>query len=176
MNSQSVIDPPWLAAARSQIGVREIPGPQHSPGVMGMVARAAGWLGIRVTDDETPWCGTFVASCMAAAGFSPPRGAIGVRASWWAGWGQPLSSTATRPPLGAIAVFTRAGGGHVGFVTAVYANGDLDILGGNQRNAVNIARFPRARLSAFRWPPGTPIGPIAPWATVMARATDGNEA
>lgn len=169
-------EPIWIKAARSQIGVRETAGPRHSPGVMGMVARAALWLGIAVRDDETPWCGTFVASCIAAAGFKPPRGAIGVRASWWAGWGEALSTTATRPPLGAIAVFTRAGGGHVGFVVAVHANGDLDILGGNQANAVNIRRFPRARLTALRWPPGVGLGQPAPWSTTATAATDGNEA
>ncbi|MBU6167113.1 MAG: TIGR02594 family protein [Alphaproteobacteria bacterium] len=170
------IDPPWLRAARSQIGVREIPGPRHSPGVMGMVQRAKGWLGIAVHDDETPWCGTFVASCMAIAGFRPPRGAIGARAIWWAGWGEAISSTGTRPPLGSIAVFTRAGGGHVGFVVAVYENGDLDILGGNQANAVNIRRFPRARLTAFRWPPGAAMAGPAPWANAATQITDGNEA
>lgn len=169
-------EPAWLKAARSQIGVREIPGPRHSPGVMGMVARAAGWLGIPVRDDETAWCGTFVASCIATAGFKPPRGAVGVRASWWGGWGEALSVTATRPPLGAIAVFTRQGGGHVGFEVGVHADGDLDILGGNQGNAVNIRRFPRARLTALRWPPGAAMAGPAPWADAGTDRTDGNEA
>lgn len=166
-------EPAWLAAARSQIGVRETAGLRHSPGVMGMVARAAGWLGIAVRDDETAWCGTFVASCIAAAGFSPPRGAIGVRASWWAGWGAPVSLVSTRPPIGSIAVFTRAAGGHVGFVVAVHRNGDLDILGGNQGNAVNIRRFDRARLTALRWPAGVPYAALAPWADGTAAPTTG---
>jgi uncharacterized protein (TIGR02594 family) len=166
-------EPQWLKVARGQIGVREVPGPAHSPGVMGMVAAAAGWLGIPVRDDETPWCGTFVASCIAAAGYRPPRGALAVRASWWAGWGDAVSTTATRPPLGAIAVFTRDGGGHVGFVVAVHDNGDLDILGGNQGNAVNIRRFPRRRLTAFRWPPGAALARIAPWSIGAVAATTG---
>jgi uncharacterized protein (TIGR02594 family) len=163
----------WMKAARSQIGVREIPGAQHSPAVMGMVARAKGWLGITVKDDETAWCGTFVASCIAAAGFAPPRGAIAARASWWAGWGEDVGTTATRPPLGSIAVFTRNGGGHVGFVVGIHDNGDLDILGGNQGNAVNIRRFPRTRLSALRWPPGAPRADLAPWAEAATAATTG---
>jgi uncharacterized protein (TIGR02594 family) len=169
-------EPAWLRAARSQIGMREIRGPQHSPGVMGMVARAKGWLGITVRDDETAWCGTFVAACLATAGFTPPKGAIGARAKWWASWGIDVSSASTRPPLGALAVFGRDGGGHVGFVTAVYPDGDLDILGGNQGNAVNIRRFPRERLIAVRWPPGVPFEAPAPWAVAVAQATDGNEA
>lgn len=149
-----MIEPKWLTIARRSIGVREIPGPRHAPGVMAMVGRAAGWLGIRVADDETPWCGTFVAACMADAGFTPPRGFIGVRARAWADWGTPISLMVRFPPLGAIAVFGRTGGGHVGFITGIYGNGDLQILGGNQGNAVNERRFPRTRLVAVRWPCG----------------------
>lgn len=165
--------PTWLKAAYSQIGVREIPGPANSRGVMAMVERAKGWLGISVTADSVPWCGTFVASCMAIAGFKPPRGAIGVRAKWWATWGESVGTTATRPPLGAIAVFDRAGGGHVGFVVAVHDNGDFDIIGGNQGDAVNIRRFPRSRLLALRWPSGVPHAETAPWAKGKTAKTSG---
>lgn len=157
-------EPAWMTEARRQIGVREIAGPRHSPGVMGMVSRAAGWLGIAVRDDETPWCGTFVASCMAASGFKPPRGFVGVRAKAWASWGIAIPTNVTRPPIGTIAVFDRAGGGHVGFVAGVHRNGDLAILGGNQGNEVNIRRFPRARLTAFRWPAGVALADTVAWA------------
>lgn len=133
---------------------------------MAMVGRAAGWLGIKVTDDETAWCGTFVSACLATAGFKPPRGAVGVRARWWGGWGDPLSLT-ERPPLGAIAVYSRPGGGHVGFVVGMTPQGDLIILGGNQGNAVTEARFarndPRLKLVALRWPAGVPRAAPVPW-------------
>lgn len=156
-------EPLWLQYARRQIGIREIPGPRHEPRILAMIERAQAWLGINVNTDEVPWCGTFVADCMQAAGFKPPRGAIAVRAKWWAKWGQDVGNV-TRPPVGAIAVFGRRGGGHVGFVTGVYSNGDLNILGGNQGNAVNIRRFPRSRLVAFRWPTGVAWAASAPFA------------
>lgn len=82
-----------------------------------------------------------------------------------------LSSAAV--PLGAIAVFGRTGGGHVGQVVGVYANGDLDILVANQGNAIDIRRFPRYRLIAFRWPADHPIGPAAPLVRVVSAATSG---
>jgi uncharacterized protein (TIGR02594 family) len=154
-------EPIWLQYARKQIGIREIPGPRHSAGVMGMVKRARDWLGIAVNSDEVPWCGTFVADCMIAAGFPRPRGAIAVRAKWWLNFGHKLPMN-DRPPLGAIAVFGRQGGGHVGFVVAWHTNGDLDILGGNQGNAVNVRRFPKARLVGLRWPTNAVPMALAP--------------
>jgi uncharacterized protein (TIGR02594 family) len=102
---------------------------------------------------------------MHAVGFKPPRAFVGLRAKAWANWGVALSTTATRPPLGAIAVFGRDGGGHVGFVEGVYGNGDLAILGGNQADAVNVRRFPRTRLIALRWPAGVALVDAAPFAS-----------
>jgi uncharacterized protein (TIGR02594 family) len=166
-------EPPWLAYARRQIGIREAPGPANEPRIMAMAKRAAKWLGITYTADSVPWCGLFVSECMEACGFAPPRGFIGIRAKSWPNWGTALSTTATRPPIGAIAVFGRDGGGHVGFVESVHPNGDLNILGGNQGDAVNIRRFPRARLIALRWPPGTPLAATAPFARTPGQMTTG---
>lgn len=168
-------EPPWLTYARSFIGVREIPGARHEPRIMAMIRRAAeaGWLGVDVTSDEVPWCGTFVADCLRHAGFKAPRGFIGVRARAYEKWGVAASTLDGRPPLGALAVFTRQGGGHVGFVVAAHRNGDVDILGGNQNNAVNIRRFPANRVTAYRWPATYPEGRVAPWSKASAPETTG---
>jgi hypothetical protein len=58
-------------------------------------------------------------------------------------------------------VFSRKGGGHVGF----YVGEDktyFHVLGGNQSNAVNVMRIAKARCVAIRWPTGVPVvgGPI----------------
>jgi uncharacterized protein (TIGR02594 family) len=149
------------------IGTRETPGPASNSRIMGWAVRARAWLGSAYGADAVPWCGLFVAECMHAAGFKPPRAFVGLRAKAWAAWGVSVSMTATRPPIGAVAVFGRKGGGHVGFVTGVYRNGDLDILGGNQGDAVNIRRFGRNRpegpLLALRWPSGVMLADPAPW-------------
>ena len=167
-----VKDPPWLAYARRQIGVREIAGPRHEPRVLAMWRRIGRWAGIAVQTDEVPWCGAFVADCLlTGAGIKPV--AISARARAWATWGGPISLAATRPPLGAIAVFGREGGGHVGFVVAAHHEGSLDILGGNQGNAVNIRRFPRSRLIALRWPAGVPMVDSVQWATTPGVSTTG---
>ncbi len=159
--------PPWLAHARTLIGTRETPGPANNSRIMAWATAARAWLGAAYAADSVPWCGLFVAEVMRAAGFKPPRGFVGLRAKAWASWGQDAGMAATRPPLGTIAVFGRVGGGHVGFVTGVFRNGDLMILGGNQGDEVNERRFARHRqagpLIALRWPWGVTVAPPAPW-------------
>jgi uncharacterized protein (TIGR02594 family) len=162
----------WLDEARRLIGTREVPGAANNPVIMGWGNRlGARVLGIAYGNDGVPWCGLFTAWCVHHAGITPP--AIAIRAKAWAAWGDALSTTATRPPLGAVAVFGRDGGGHVGFVVAVHSNGDLDILGGNQGDAVNVRRFPRARLIALRWPKGQAMAGVAPWAAGATASTTG---
>lgn len=168
----AVTEPAWLQEARRLIGTRELPGAANNPIIMAWGNRlGARVLGIAYGADSVPWCGLFAAWCVHQHGIVPPK--IAIRAKAWAGWGDALSVTATRPPLGAIAVFTRQGGGHVGFVVAVHRNGDLDILGGNQGNEVNVRRFARSRLTAVRWPPGAAMAAAAPWATGNTAATTG---
>ncbi len=146
-----VKDPSWLAYARTLIGVREIPGAKHSPVIMGWIARlGAKVLGIKVTDDETPWCGTFVAHVMQQAGLGAPP--IAVRASAWEGYGRGLLN----PRLGCVMVFKRPGGGHVGLYVGE-DDGAYHILGGNQGNAVSIIPIAKARMTAMRWPAGVAL-------------------
>ncbi|MFN4840170.1 MAG: TIGR02594 family protein [Phycisphaerales bacterium] len=145
------VDPPWLAHARTLIGTREIPGSKHSPVIMDWIRKlGAKVLGINVVDDETPWCGTFMAWLMRQAGLNTPP--IAVRASSWGLYGRGLLN----PRLGCIMVFTRSGGGHVGLYVGEDA-GAYHILGGNQSNAVTITRIAKERLSAMRWPDGVPL-------------------
>lgn len=162
----------WLTEARRHIGLREVPGVANNPVIMGWADRlGARVLGIRYDNDATPWCGLFSAWCIHQAGLRPPP--ISIRAKAWSDWGDPLPLHAQRPPLGAVAVFGRDGGGHVGFVDSVNRDGSLNILGGNQGDAVNVRRFPRARLIALRWPKGVAMGPVAPWAGAAAADTTG---
>jgi uncharacterized protein (TIGR02594 family) len=135
--------PRWMVEARRLIGQREIPGPKHNNWIAGSWARlGAAWF----NDDETPWCGMFVAHCIDAAGLPYPKEFP--RAKAWADWGQPCE-----PTVGAVVVFGRAGGGHVGFLVGESAS-NFYVLGGNQSNAVNITPIAKARMVAkgVRWP------------------------
>lgn len=147
----TLVEPRWLKFARSLIGTHEIVGPSHSAVIMGWIKKlGAKVLGITVTNDETPWCGTFQAFVMTQCGITPPK--IAVRAASWAGFGVGLRE----PSRGAILVFVRPGGGHVG----QYVGEDesaYHVLGGNQSNAVNITRIAKNRCTAIRWPAGEPL-------------------
>lgn len=141
-------EPKWLTAGRAMMGEREITGAKHNGKIVEWFKKAgAGWF----KDDETPWCGAFMAYCMIVAGQPIPAKGEAVRAKAWALWGKD-----TPPRVGAVAVFGRDGGGHVGMVVGENA-ANLYILGGNQSNAVNITPIAKSRLIAFRWPAGLPL-------------------
>ncbi len=141
-------DPRWLTIARSYIGVREIKGPRHNPTIIGWLRKLGSWI----KDDETPWCGTFMAAVMQEAGLPYPREFP--RAKAWADWGANLRESAVAP--GAVLVFERKGGGHVGFYVGEDASA-FHVLGGNQGDAVSITRISKARCIAIRWPRGEPV-------------------
>jgi len=141
-------EPKWMQIARTHVGTREIPGPKHNTTIQSWLARLGAWW----RDDETPWCGVFVAHCMREAGLPVP--ANWMRAKSWADYGSNLRSTFVAP--GAILVFSRQGGGHVGFYAGEDAS-NFYVLGGNQGNEVNISRISKARCVAIRWPKGEPV-------------------
>lgn len=143
----------WYKEAQRLVGTREVKGPGNSPTIMGWIkALGAKILGIDVRDDSTPWCGTFVAHCMQVAGIAPAK--IAVRASAWGTWGSPLTAAQLAP--GAVLVFQRPGGGHVGFYVGEDAS-CYHVLGGNQSDMVNITRIEKSRCIARRWPTGIPV-------------------
>lgn len=135
-------DLPWIVEARRYVGMAEIPGKQHNPTIQNWLRTLKAWW----ADDETPWCGTFVAHCCRTANRDIPKDWF--RALAWADAGERL----TAPAYGCIAVFSRTGGGHVGFVVGRDRSGNLMILGGNQGNKVSIAKFSKDRVVAYIWP------------------------
>lgn len=133
---------PWIAEARKYIGQSEIPGKAHNPTILNWLHNLKAWW----KDDETPWCGTFAAHCLRVGGRDIPKDWM--RAKEYAFVGKRLP----KPAYGCLAVFTRQGGGHVGFVVGRDRYGNLLVLGGNQGNRVSIASFPMSRVAAFVWP------------------------
>lgn len=158
-------EPRWLVEARKYIGLTEVPGSKHNNVILGWLAQLKAWW----RDDETPWCGTFVAHCMREAGFELPQ--HWMRAKAWATWGANLRSTRVAP--GAILVFSRDGGGHVGFYVGEDAS-FYSVLGGNQRNEVNIMRISKVRCIAIRWPRNEPV--IGSPVRLTGNAVSDNEA
>jgi uncharacterized protein (TIGR02594 family) len=141
-------EPSWLKIARSYDGLKEIPGPRHNQTIIRWLGKIKAWW----SDDETPWCGVFVAHCMQESWLPFPK--FYMRAKAWSDYGSLLRRDRLAP--GAILVFDRAGGGHVGFYVGEDA-GHYFVLGGNQGNAVNVMKLGKSRLVASRWPKGEPV-------------------
>lgn len=153
--------PSWILEAQKYIGTHEIKGPRHEPRILSWW-RAIFRGGIR--DDETPWCSAFVGAMFEAVGIPSSRFES---ARSWETWGRALA----RPVYGCVAVFSRpGGGGHVGFVVGQDIAGNILVLGGNQCDEVNIRAFPRARVTAWRWPNQVPLGEVAAPPLVAAAA------
>jgi uncharacterized protein (TIGR02594 family) len=144
----SITTPKWMQTAEKLVGTKEIPGPRHNRVVLRWLEKLRAWW----RDDETPWCGVFVAYCMQEAGLPFPK--MYMRAKEWSSYGSLLRRDHLAP--GAILVFDRAGGGHVGFYVGEDA-GHYFVLGGNQGNAVNVMKLGKTRLIASRWPKGEPV-------------------
>ena len=133
----------WITEATKHIGLKEIKGKQHNKTILQWVKNLNGWF----TDDETPWCGTFIAQCLQEADRDVPK--HWYRALAYLKYGTKLD----KPAYGSIAVMSRSGGGHATFVVGESEDGKYIIgLGGNQSDMVNLAKFPKSRISAYVWP------------------------
>lgn len=137
--------PDWMLEAEKYLGLSEVKGPKHNGTILGWLRKLRAWW----ADDETPWCGTFVANCLLDAKIEVPK--AWYRALAWTAYGLPVT-----PRYGAILVFQRPGGGHVGF----YVGEDTRryrVRGGNQNNSVSDTWIEKHRLVGCRWPKGVPV-------------------
>ena len=134
----------WIDEAKKHIGLKEIKGSKHNAQIV-MFWKAIKRGGIK--DDETPWCAAFVGAMLESVGIVSTRYES---AKSYEKWGLKLDA----PVYGCVVVFTREGGGHVGFVVGQDKAGNLLVLGGNQGDAVNVRAFPRSRATAYHWPVG----------------------
>lgn len=134
----------WLKEAWREFGQAERAGPRANPRIVAMF-RDAGHP--KVTRDEVAWCAAFLGACLERAGTRSTRLLM---ARSYLKWGEALAA----PRIGAVAVFSRGSNptlGHVGFWLGETEK-DVVLLGGNQGNAVSVARYPKARLLGLRWP------------------------
>lgn len=138
---------PWLEVATGLIGTREISGRRSNNEILSWACN----LNLDYANDDTPWCGLFVAHCIGRTlpDEALPSNPLGARR--WMKFGEAIE----KPKMGAVVVFWRHHPndwrGHVGF----YFGEDDDhilCLGGNQSNAVNVRRIPKSRVLGYRWP------------------------
>lgn len=146
--SSATIDPPWILEAKKVFGLHE----------KRDKTRLTEWLGSdgkRLGDTEKlPWCGDFTETAVKKSLPKEPfTGPMAENPYWARNWLK--FGVETTPVYGAVIVFARGTGGHVGFVVGE-DDTDYYVLGGNQSDAVNIARIAKNRALGTRWPSTVP--------------------
>lgn len=139
------------SVARRFLGVEEVEGMTSNPLVLAMLRLDADWP----RDDATPWCSAFV-NFVAWLLDLPRSKSLAARS--WLLVGTPVAIEEAAPGFDVVVLKRGANQpgpealnapGHVGFL-AGEAGMDVLVLGGNQGNAVSVARFPRAQILGIR--------------------------
>lgn len=140
-------DPPWVLEARRKIGLHEV---RDNKTLREWLKSDGNTLG---DPAKLPWCGDFVETVIAKA---LPREILVTNPYWalnWTKFGVAIDKVA----LGAIAAFSRPGGGHVGLIVG-HDKTYYHVLGGNQSNAVTISKIEKTRRAgSLRWPASYPL-------------------
>lgn len=143
----------WLDIAFSEIGEKEIAGPEDNPRIVEYHQSCS----LKATDDETPWCSAFanwVFDQLKKEKITPTRSAAALS---WLKWGKKL----LHPAYGCVVIYDHGGGrGHVGFCVGykkVKNKFYLAVLGGNQSNQVKVSFFEGGTAAGYRWPVSSPI-------------------
>jgi uncharacterized protein (TIGR02594 family) len=114
-------------------------------GMSDVVAEARRYIGGNPTGRSRLWCARFMNFVLQRSGHS---GTGSDMARSFASYGQHLSG----PQVGAIAVMSRRGGGHVGVVSGIDDKGNPIIISGNHGHRVAEATYSRGRVYAYVMP------------------------
>jgi uncharacterized protein (TIGR02594 family) len=114
-------------------------------GGSGLVSEARQYLGTNPTSRGSLWCARFMNMVLEKTGH---RGTGSDLAASFAHYGTRVSG----PEVGAIAVMSRRGGGHVGIITGIDAQGNPIMISGNNGNRVREAPVSRGRIYAYVMP------------------------
>ncbi len=140
--------PAWLRVGHSQLGQKEIPGPENNPQILVYQSVTKGGP----SSDETAWCSSAVCWCLDQCGeeHTASQAAISYET-----YGMVSSLI-----LGAIVVlnfnaFPAVSGSksrHVGFLAGRTDAKRIVLLGGNQGNAFSLKTYEAKFITAVRWP------------------------
>lgn len=98
-------------------------------------------VGFNLSSDSTPWCAGYAGAMMKLAGI-PSLKTLSSLAYQTHGTAVNVNDTSTWR-LNDIVIFTRKGGGHIGFYRGKTANGKIAIAGGNQGDDLSQKGFPK---------------------------------
>lgn len=147
-------DPPYLTALLRVKGEHEVDGPLSNPLIWDMYV-AGGVAHPKLLDDSTTaWCSAALCWAFETSGL---RGTRSLAGRSWLKRGRKLDLK--KPiPRGAIAVLrydNDPNHGHVGVVLADHGT-SIDVLAGNQGNAVSVRSWRKTSIIGAVWPDGVP--------------------
>lgn len=143
--------PPWMHEMYRRMGLHET----RDNTVLSTWLRIGRYLG---DPAKLPWCGDAIETCIVK---TLPNEPVPNNPFWAQSWAQ-FGVNAGAPVVGSIGVIRwTASSGHVGIVAGVNGS-NINLLGGNQSNEINIRSFPRSKFIAFRWPVSYPIKQYPP--------------
>jgi len=133
-----------LRLGAQYIGMQEIEGAEDNPIIVQMFKDIGhSW----VKEDSTAWCSCFI-NWLAWMVKAQMSGELDAR-SWLK-----VGTSVSNPRVGDVVVFWRdkitSWKGHVGLFMGYNRKGNINVLGGNQGNEVNITVYPQERLLDFR--------------------------
>lgn len=137
--------------AERWVGTKELPGGESNPFILGMLRLDSSWP----AEDAVPWCSAF-ANYIAWQLRLPRSKSLAARS--WLMVGTPVERLEAEPGFDVVVlkrgepapgpdVLTAPG--HVGFYGGREDNYVL-VLGGNQGDAVSLARFPASKILGIR--------------------------
>jgi uncharacterized protein (TIGR02594 family) len=136
---------PWMVIAKQQLDldIHEFPNGSNPEIEKYFTATTLGRQ-----PDDIAWCAAFISWCIQQSGTPHPGVTFSARAGDWMNNGRALDG----PQFGAIVVtvpLARGASGHVGFAHS-WDGTSVHILGGNQGDAVKIAKFPIKVVKSWR--------------------------
>lgn len=135
--------PIWVRVAYSEIGQTAIPGTQDNPRIAEYFRAVVNSDQLR--DDLNDWSSAFVEWSLNAAGIEGPKSLWPLA---WKNWGREI----TQPEPGCVVMFSFPNVQRVAFY--IEDDGDfIKVLGGNQNDSVNVSRYPKSAVVAYRMPP-----------------------
>lgn len=169
----AMIEAPWYAKAKGELGTTEVKGKLHNNTRILDYHRSTNLNKKMAGRDETPWCSSFANWCVKGSGL---KGTNSAMARSWMKWGEKLDT----PREGCIVVFARPSAGpnsgHVAFFVKETAE-RIRVLGGNQSNQVKESYYGKDDLLGYRWPKGKPKAPTtSPVIDTAETAANGNAA
>jgi uncharacterized protein (TIGR02594 family) len=110
-----------------------------------IVAEARRYIGGNPTGRSRLWCARFMNMVLQRSGH---QGTGSDLARSFSSYGHRISG----PQVGAIAVMSRHGGGHVGVVSGIDPNGNPIVVSGNHGHRVAESVYPKGRIYAYVMP------------------------